>query len=140
MRLKGVLFCLIVVAIIALTGCNQNQPITSPSGGGFTAFKKEFDKRTSVQQTEYFSTLKGTEVTWSGTVQNAFVAESENKARHVVIHVGSAADYASFTLSASDKTDITKLNKGDAITIKGTLVEQGGIVTSWLLNDATVVK
>ncbi|MEW9697929.1 hypothetical protein [Paenibacillus sp. SI8] len=136
MSIKSAMLALIA-AVTILSGCGQ--PASSSSETGFAAFKKDFDKRTSAQQTEYFKTLKGTEVTWSGEVYDAFVNESEKNAKHVVVRVGNA-DFASFTLDAADKTDITKLNRGDKITIKGALSEQGGSVKSWILKSSTIVK
>jgi hypothetical protein len=101
----------------------------------FDAFKKDFDSKTQIQQKEFWDSVKGKKTQWNGNVsqiRTGYIDSSIN-----VVEVSTKSGVFKAVFPSTDKT-LSKINKGDKITVRGVITSLGGTFTSWEISDAQI--
>ncbi|TMV49402.1 hypothetical protein FE783_12880 [Paenibacillus mesophilus] len=145
--MKRIVFYLLLCLFVS--GCTTKQTDTvknnsvtrtaDPIFTDFNSFITKYNSKTQVQQDAYWQELKGHTVQWSGSVNDAYNDSTNKEQKRIIVHVG-GSNFLKVNLSKEVNVDLSKLNKGDSITIRGTLNEQGGLLQSWGISEATIVN
>lgn len=90
-----------------------------------------YESRTSIQKNEYWESIKGKKVQWSGTVSEVRSAFLSSKQNVMIVAIKPGLEFKTVFLK---DIDLTSINKGQSITIRGTLSSQ------WELSDAEIIK
>lgn len=108
---------------------------TKPISTDFTSFNTPYLQMTDLQRKDYFKTVKGKYVQWTGEVVNV------DKGAVFVKCLDSTLtfDFTAF-MSSAEKNNLANVAKGSTITIKGSLYDRGGELTAWSLHDCVIAK
>lgn len=142
-------FIIAAFLLISLSGCGDALTVSNDSKSeqkqsefvseNFAKFIAEYNKLTEVQKDSKWAELNGKKVRWSGTVHDASSDVFEKGKFKVIVHLG-GTDFVVARLDQVDKATLESLSKGDKITVQGTLSEPGGLVKSWVITNASIVK
>jgi hypothetical protein len=101
----------------------------------YRQFNAEYKAMTDIQKDDYWKTVQGKNVEWSGEIYD--VADSS-----IAIFGGKFIATHDITAKITDanRERLKTLNKGDKITVRGKLTKRGGLITPWELSDAEIVR
>lgn len=99
----------------------------------FISFQESYKAMTELQKEKYFKTVKGRYVQWTGVVSEV----DKDSITIKYLEYSKAMDFQAVVVS-SEKGNLTKIDKGSTITIKGTLLDGEGSVIH--LNNCVIVK
>jgi hypothetical protein len=106
-----------------------------PISTDFSSFDNPYDNMTDLQKDNYWDGVKGKYVQWSGQV----VEVSED-----TINVKCESETFTYDFGAEiteeQHDSLININIGDNITIYGQLSLKEGVIMSWYLNNAKIVK
>lgn len=89
---------------------------------------------TDLQKDNYFKTVKGRYVQWTGTIENV------DKNEICVKCLDTTLTYDFIAIVSSSEYDLSNLQKGSHITIKGKISQQEGNIMPWALNNSSIIK
>ncbi|WP_025847560.1 hypothetical protein [Paenibacillus ehimensis] len=104
----------------------------------FDEFIKEFDSKTQVQQKEFWESIQGKKVQWTGEIEDVRTGLIDKNKNIITVKSGNKRFNA--ILSDDKNVDISSLNKSTKITIRGNLSTRKNIVTEWEISEAEIIK
>lgn len=107
------------------------QPISTD----FRSFEVPYSKMTDLQKDDYYKTIKGKYVQWSGNV----VDVDKHTIGVICLDSTLTMDFVAIADNI-DTEQLKSIQKGSKITIKGKISQQEGSALPWALNDCTIIQ